>query len=125
MPPHLLDRAQASLHLGTPSASPAILPPRCGCSPSYLIDLADAPLRSPGDTPMRSPMAEISFQVGFLEMLAVPLDREQRLDVLEAMARQAEWLSADDILLAAALLDHASRSRVDGQALTVEQIALI
>src|SRR3954447_12631765 len=70
-------------------------------------------------------MAEISFQVGFLEMLAIPLDRDERLDVLEAMARRAEWLSADDILLAAALLDHAAQHRVDGRSLPVEEVAEI
>jgi hypothetical protein len=58
---------------------------------------------------------------GFFDLLAMPLDRRQRLDILQAMARQGDWLSAEDVLLAAALLDHASRSRVDGQALTVEQ----
>jgi hypothetical protein len=70
-------------------------------------------------------MAEITLQVGFLEMLAVPLDREQRLDVLAALARQADWLSADDVLLAAALLDHAARHRVDGRAIPVEEVAEI
>ena len=70
-------------------------------------------------------MAEITLQVGFLDMLSMPLDRDQRLDVLEAMARQAAWLSADDILLAAALLDHAARHRVDGRAIPVEQVAEI
>jgi len=62
---------------------------------------------------------------GFLDLLAVPLDRRQRLDVLAAMARDADWLAAEDVLLAAALLDHASRSRVDGHALTPEQVAEI
>ena len=70
-------------------------------------------------------MTQITLQVGFLEMLAVPLDREQRLDVLAAMARQADWLSADDVLLAAALLDHAARHCVDGRALPVERVAEI
>ena len=70
-------------------------------------------------------MAEIILQVGFMEMLAIPLGRQRRLDVLAAMARQAEWLSTDDVLLAAALLDHASRSHVDGREIPVEQVAEI
>src|SRR5689334_18322940 len=70
-------------------------------------------------------MAETSFVAGFLDLLAVPLDRQQRLGVLRAMARQADWLTAEDIVLAAALLDHAARSRIDGQALTAEQAAEI
>src|SRR3954451_2850288 len=70
-------------------------------------------------------MTETILQVGFLDMLSMPLDRPQRLTILAAMARQGDWLSTEDILLAAALLDHASRSRVDGRALPVEQIASI
>lgn len=70
-------------------------------------------------------MAETEIIAGFFDLLAVPLARSQRLDVLRAMARQAVWLSAEDILLAAALLDHASRSRIDGRGLPVEQVAEI
>jgi hypothetical protein len=68
---------------------------------------------------------DTSFIVGFMDILALPLGRQQRLDILHAMARQADWLTAEDVVLAAALLDHASRSRVDGQSLTVEQVAEI
>src|SRR3954454_24707855 len=70
-------------------------------------------------------MAETEIIAGFLDLLSLPLDRRQRLDVLAAMARQADWLSADDVLLAAALLDHAARHRVDGRAIPVEEVAEI
>jgi len=70
-------------------------------------------------------MAETTIIAGFMDLLAVPLDRRQRLDVLEAMARHGDWLSAEAVLLAAALLDHAARSRIDARALSVEQIAEI
>ena len=70
-------------------------------------------------------MGETSFIVGFMDLLDLPLDRQQRLNILHAMARQADWLTAEDVVLAAALLDHASRSRVDGQSLTDEQAAEI
>src|SRR3954466_10027427 len=70
-------------------------------------------------------MAETTIIAGFMDLLAVPLDRRQRLDILEAMARQGDWLSAEAVLLAAALLDHAARSRVDGNALTAEDAAEI
>ena len=70
-------------------------------------------------------MAETTIVAGFLDLLTVPLDRQQRLSVLRAMARDADWLSAEDVLLAAALLDHAARSRIDARALSVEQIAEI
>jgi hypothetical protein len=70
-------------------------------------------------------MAETTIVAGFLDLLTVPLDRRQRLDVLAAMARDADWLTAEDVLLAAALLDRSSRSRLDGQALTPEQVAEI
>jgi|SRR3954454_10271852 hypothetical protein len=70
-------------------------------------------------------MAETEIIAGFLDLLSLPLDPRQRLDVLAAMARQADWLSADDVLLAAALLDHAARHRVDGRELPVEQVAEI
>src|SRR5690349_17818536 len=68
-------------------------------------------------------MAETTIIAGFMDLLAVPLDRHQRLDVLEAMARHGDWLSAEGVLLAAALLDHAARSRIDARALSVEQLA--
>jgi hypothetical protein len=70
-------------------------------------------------------MAETEIIAGFFDLLTVPLNRQQRLDVLRSMARDADWLAAEDVLLAAALLDHAFRSRVDGHALTVEQVAEI
>ena len=70
-------------------------------------------------------MGETSFIVGFMDLLAMPLGRQQRLDILNAMAREAERFTAEDIVLAAALLDHSSRSRMDGQALTPEQAAEI
>src|SRR3954454_21901913 len=70
-------------------------------------------------------MAETEIIAGFLDLLSLPLDRRQRLDVLAAMARQADWLTAEDVLLAAALLDHAARHRVDGRELPVEQVAEI
>src|SRR4051794_8142747 len=68
---------------------------------------------------------ETTIVAGFLDLLTVPLDRQQRLSVLRAMARDADWLTAEDVLLAAALLDRSSRSRLDGQALTPEQVAEI
>src|SRR5690348_3614094 len=71
------------------------------------------------------PLRTTEIVAGFLDLLAVPLNRQQRLDVLEAMARQGNWLTAEGVLLAAALLDHASRSRVDGHTLSVEQVAEI
>jgi hypothetical protein len=71
------------------------------------------------------PVGETSFIVGFMDLLAMPLGRQQRLDILNAMARDADRFTVEDLLLAAALLDHASRSCMDGQALTVEQAAEI
>ena len=68
-------------------------------------------------------MRTTEIVAGFFDLLSMPLDRPQRLDILQAMARHADWLGAEDVLLAAALLDHASRSRVDGHALTVEEVA--
>jgi hypothetical protein len=59
---------------------------------------------------------------GFFDLLSMPLDRQQRLRVLRGLARQAHWLAPEDVLLAAALLDHAARSNVDGHALTPEQV---
>jgi hypothetical protein len=47
------------------------------------------------------------------------------MDILNAMARQADRFTAEDIVLAAALLDRSSRSHVDGQSLTAEQAAEI
>ena len=70
-------------------------------------------------------MAETTIVAGFLDLLTVPLDRQQRLSVLRAMARDADWLTAEDVLLAAALLDRASRSRLDGPALSIERVAEI
>src|SRR5690349_1626997 len=72
-----------------------------------------------------TPMTETILQFNFMEMLEIPLDRPQRLAVLGAMARQGDWLSAEDILLAAALLDHAARHRIDGRELPVEEVAEI
>jgi hypothetical protein len=70
-------------------------------------------------------VGETSFIVGFMDILAMPLDRQQRLDILGALARQADRFTVEDIVLAAALLDRSSRSHVDGQSLTVEQAAEI
>src|SRR3954467_10633258 len=70
-------------------------------------------------------MAETTIVAGFLDLLTVPLDRQQRLSVLRSMARDANWLTAEDVLLAAALLDRSSRSRLDGQALAPERSAEI
>src|SRR5690349_11271151 len=78
-------------------------------------------------TPRRTlpPMAETTIVAGFFDLLSLPLDRRQRLDILNAMARDADRFTVEDIVLAAALLDRSSRSRVDGQSLTVEQAAEI
>jgi hypothetical protein len=94
-------------------------------SNAYFLDQRRPGQISRVTAPMRAPMTEITLQVGFMEMLSLPLDRHQRLDILRSMAQQADWLTAEDVLLAAALLDHASRSRVDGRALPVEQVAQI
>ena len=70
-------------------------------------------------------MGETSFIVGFMDILGLPLERQQRLDILNALARDADRFTVEDVVLAAALLDRSSRSRVDGQSLTVEQAAEI
>src|SRR3954464_12872235 len=57
----LLEQPQAPLHLGPPQTPSSTPPSRCGCPPSNLTDLADAPLRRPcpqffsGDEPSPPP----------------------------------------------------------------------
>jgi hypothetical protein len=70
-------------------------------------------------------VGEASFIVGFMDILALPLERQQRLDILDALAREVDRFTVEDVLLAAALLDRSSRSHMDGQSLTVEQAAEI
>ena len=66
-------------------------------------------------------MNETTIFIGFMDLLALPLDRRQRLAALHALAREADRFTVEDVLLAAALLDCSSRSRVDGRSLTPEQ----
>ncbi|MFL5789466.1 MAG: hypothetical protein ACJ748_15510, partial [Flavisolibacter sp.] len=68
---------------------------------------------------------ETMLIVGFMDMLDLPLGRQQRLDILHVLAREADRFTVEDVLLAAALLDRSSRSRIDGRSLTSEQAAEI